>query len=147
MRGKDGVAGFFEDLPVLLFVLMGVTVLVASAAWASRENADRELEKELDETARHVVRALLGSVLKQFGPTPRVSSLDGVDILSIVSDEARGYSFSVTVSSLCPASGIVRAATAGEVSTAVRTGFASLPFNALDERGLVVILEVRTIVW
>ena len=120
---------------------------MASAAWASHENAARELEDELDETARRVVRALLGSAVSQFGFTPRMSSLDGMDILSIATNEASGHSFSITVSILYPDSGVVRVATAGEVSTTLHTGFASLPLNALDERGLVVILEVRAIVW
>lgn len=146
-RADDAVAGFFEDLPVLLFVLVGVTVLVVSATWVTRERAARDLEVELDGIARDITRELLGSVVSQFGASTRMSSLTGMDILSVVTGEARGRSFCVTVSCLHPDVAVVIAETSGEPSTALCTGFARSLFNALDDRGLVSILEVRTIVW
>jgi len=147
MHGDDGVAGFFEDLPVLMFVLMGTTVLVISGAWVSRENAARELEAELDEVAHDITTALLGTVMCEWGPTPRVSSLRGMDILSIASRGAAEHSFWVTVALVHPCTGTIATASRGEVSKALSTGFACMPFNALDDRGLVAVMEARVIVW
>ena len=147
IRGEDGVAGFFEDLPVLMFVLIGASVLVMSGAWVARQNAIRQLEQELDDTADTVVRRVLGSILSKWGETPRVTSLLGLDLAAIVSEESRGHEYAFAIASLHPEPEVFVTANNGDPSRVVRTGFASALFNALDERGLVLILEVRAIVW
>jgi hypothetical protein len=141
------VAGFFEDLPVLMTVLLGVSALVLSGAWVSRENAARCLEDQLNEVARDICRSVLHEVISEWGETPRVSTLIGVDILSIADVEARKHSFSVTLAFLFPNQTTVTTVTCGDVSKALTTGFARLPFNALTELGLVVPMEVRAIAW
>ena len=146
-RNQEGVAGFFEDLPVLLFVLMGVMVLVASATWVSQERASANLESELEEIARDITKALLRSIAWQHGSVPRLSSVSGMDTVSVAEEVAQLRSFAVTVASLHPEIVTVATVTRGEPSAATSTGFARLLFNALDDAGLVCLLEVRAVVW
>jgi|GEM_PF-1692842 len=147
IRNPDGVAGFFEDLPVLMTVLLGVAAIVFAGTWVAKQNQERSADEELSEVAGDICRAVLTRVAMDLGDTPRLSSLADVDFLQIGEKEARGHSFSVTVAMLFPEQRIVASAIVGDPSDAISTGFACLPFNALDDHGLSVPMEVRTIAW
>ncbi len=149
MNDRAGVAGFFEDLPVLMFVLVGVSVLVLSAAWVARENAERQAEESLDEAARRIAGNLIASFLTEPGSMPRVSSLEGRNLSEAVTRimPAAVSGFSVAVSQLYPGPVAINAQMYGDEAEGSRTGFARAVFNGVDDHGLVLVLEVRIIVW
>ena len=146
-RDDEGVAGFFEDLPVLMLVLAGVTVLVASSACVSHQNAAAEAEMNLDETAQDMIQSLLRTIRTQIGPEPRIPSLEGTGLQSAVADFSEGRSFSLTIAGVYPVKHLVVAVTVGDPGSACSTGFACAQFIALDDQGFSVILEARVIVW
>ena len=147
IRNSEGVAGFFEDLPVLIFVLVGVSVLVMSAAWVSRQNVERELEMGLDDEAFRVAEAVLESFRSDWGAVPRITSIQAKNLSSIngVASGCDGYA--VTVSQLYPGLSVLATDAAGNPGDSCRTGYGSILFNGVDDHGLIQILEVKVIVW
>lgn len=147
IRKDDGVAGFFEDLPVLMFVLVGVSVLVMSAAWVHGELAERELETELDHEARRLAECVVASFRSYWGVAPRLASIQEQNLSSVIGLPSGSYGCAVAVAITCPNPSVLATFAEGDLAEALRTGFAKILFNAVDDHGLVLILEVRVIVW
>ncbi len=146
IKSEDGVAGFFEDLPVLMFVLLGVSALVMSGTWVAKTNATHDLEEELDGAALRIVQRLL-VMARDWSQMPRICSLAGMNISASVALETDGYGYAISVACLHPTSEMLTSATQGDVGDVGLTGFARTLFNAIDDQGLVRILEVQVIVW
>lgn len=147
IRRDDGVAGFFEDLPVLMFVLVGVSVLVMSAAWVQQESAERDLEIQLDDGARRLAEDVVASFRSCWGFVPRVASIQGKNLSSVVALPSDGYGCAVSVAIIHTNPSVLATYAEGGLGEASVTGYARILFNAEDDCGLVLILEVRVIVW
>jgi hypothetical protein len=147
IRKEDGVAGFFEDLPVLMFVLVGVSVLVMSAAWAQQESVDRELDSELDDVARRVAESVVASFRSDCGAVPRVASIEGKNLSPVVELPSGCHGCAATAAILHPNPSVLATYLEGDVGEVLRTGYSRILFNAVDDHGLILILEVRIIVW
>ncbi len=144
---EDGVAGFFEDLPVLMFVLAGVSCLVMSGAWVATETAERDMEASIRNSAVRYARDLVLSLTSEWGTIPQVTSIMAKNLTSRAEPDPTVCGFTVSVALLGPNQSVLVAESRGKALDASCTGFARVVFNAIDERGLVQILEARVIVW
>lgn len=63
-RDESGVAGFFEDLPVLMFVLAGTFTIVASAIACSQAIVSREEDARLQDLASRSVDLVVSELLE-----------------------------------------------------------------------------------
>jgi len=148
-RDCSGVAGFFEDLPVLMFVLSGVVALVFTSVFVSvRTSADR-LDEELDAIATRMVDSVTSEILYSCGPDvlPTVASVRALDYSNLVSHLSCGRGFALSVCSLHPLFACVFNVSSHQSGAPRSTGYASELLNALADNGLTVVLEVRAIVW
>ena len=146
---RSGVAGFFEDLPVLMFVLSGVVALVLTSVFVSgRMSADR-LDKELDAAAKRIVDSVASEMLFSCGPDvlPTVTSICASDYSGLVSQLSDGRGFALSVFSLHPSFRCMLNISSDQISAPRSTGYASELLNALGDDGLSMVLEVRVIVW
>lgn len=146
MKGDDdAVGGFFEDLPVLAFVLAGVALLLSTGIWVSERLDEAGTEMELDALAKDLMTCVLAQVRNPEAPEllPMLASVLGMNV-SAGPSELDGYIVSVILRH--PAVEWLKVMGAGS-ETPDRTGYASALLNALDERGLVVVLEVRVVAW
>jgi len=146
---RSGVAGFFEDLPVLMFVLSGVVALVLTSVFVSeRMTADR-MDEQLDVVAKRIVDSVASEMLFSCGPDvlPTVASICAFNYSDMVSQLSDGRSFALSVFSLHPSFGCMFNISCGESSAPQSTGYASELLNALGDNGLIVVLEVRVVVW
>jgi len=146
---RSGVAGFFEDLPVLMFVLSGVVALVLTSAFVSeRISADR-LDDQLDTVAKRMVDSVASEMLFSCGPDvlPTVTSIRALNCSDHVSQLSDGRDFVLSVFSMHPSFGCLFSISSNQNSTPRSTGYASELLNALGDDGLCTVLEVRVIVW
>jgi len=146
MRSDEtAVGGFVEDLPVMVFVLAGVCMLVGSAVDAAdkvRAGPGDELELVAERLVVEVVDAACVVDL------PTVAGLRSLNI----SDCARAIAEScvgsyVSLRSLYPASDVLLAWGSFPVERPEETGSFSRLVNAVDDKGLVIVVEVRAVVW
>ena len=146
---RSGVAGFFEDLPVLMFVLSGVVALVLTSVFVSeRMTADR-MDGQLDAVAKRIVDSVASEMLFSCGPEvlPTVNSICAFDYSDLVSQLSDGRGFALSVFSLHPSFGCMLSICSDQSSAPRSTGYASELLNALDDNGLIMVLEVRVVVW
>jgi len=146
---ESGVAGFFEDLPVLAFVLCGVLLLVSSSLWVSAQLAglreNERLEKLTDRAADMIVEVIGSSTTSYDVPT--MQSIERSNLFEYLNDLLRSVHYALNISKRGGQSDwyvMVKDCFTCEVS---QTAFASRLLNAIDGSGLVVVLEVRLIVW
>lgn len=146
---ESGVAGFFEDLPVLAFVLCGVMLLVSSGIWASARIAEQredELLKRLAERAADAIVETIAPAATDF-ELPTLQSIDRSNLSEYIQSVLQTVHFLVNLSTEGTASGwsmLISDSYGGEVS---HTASASRLLNVRDGFGLIVVLEVRLIVW
>ena len=143
------VAGFFEDLPVLMFILGGVSMLVFSGVWVSRTMAEQRVEEDLDRLAEDFVAHIMDE-LGCHGSAdvlPTEESIKGLNLSAVALEVIGEKQFSAAILSLHPDSRWILAGGGDSLTTAIKTGYASRLFNAVSAGGLVCVLEVRVIVW
>jgi len=149
MRADDqAIGGFFEDLPVLAFVLAGTATIVLSGALASEQAAETVAHTNLDSLAER----LLDSVMV------RLSAVDSMDRISITSVESVNISrsaaeilgeeeFAYVFVEHHPCLQWLRAGSSSCRTPPANTGHSSCLFNAYFTNGLVGIVEVNLFVW
>ncbi len=150
MKADDaGVAGFFEDLPVLMFVLAGVATLVLCGTWVSRNLNTVQVQEELDSLAETLVDSLLSRLLRPETPglIPPVSSAQDVNIAAIASSVAGERHYLVAIIARYPSYAWLNSCSDNDTSIPNVTGYCSRLLNVLDGYGRTVMLEVRAIVW
>ncbi len=143
---RSAVAGFFEDIPVLLIILTGVMALVLSGFVATEKAQRIEDRRQLDMLALRLV----DSVAINIAPDPSVEHASLVAFASlnftrcaasVLDDE----SFGMSVIQLCPSIEWIRI---GSVDPQGQdTGYASRLFNARLDDGSIGVLEVVACVW
>jgi len=143
-----GVAGFFEDIPVLALVLVGVSTLVASGVHLYALETDERLVQTLHREARE----LMCRIIREAGaPSPDMlpfaAALEPTNLSRYAAELPDGLGYSVSVVRLHPNPEWLFSIRSSSISQAACTGFASSRLNAIMSDGLVGVFEVRVIVW
>jgi len=150
MKADDGgVAGFFEDLPVLMFVLVGVVTLVLCCTWVSRNLNAVQVQEELDSLAEDIVDSVMSRLLKPETPglAPSASSAQKMDILDIASRVSGGRHYLVAMIARYPSCTWLNTGSDTNTVPPDATGYCSRLLNVIDGYERIVVLEVRAIVW
>lgn len=146
---RSGVAGFFEDLPVLMFVLSGVASLVLTSVFVSERIASAELGEQLDAIADRMVSSVSLEILRSCGAdtVPSLAAVRSVNYSFLTAESCEGRSFALSVLSLHPSFSCLVNISCNRTGVPSSTGYASGLLNALADDGLVMVMEVRAIVW
>jgi hypothetical protein len=150
MKADDaGVAGFFEDLPVLMFVLVGVATLVLCGTWVSRNLNAVQVQEELDSLAEDLVNSVMSRLLRPETPglMPSVTSARNVDISDIASRVVGERHYLIAIIARYPSYTWLNTGSDNDTALPNTTGYCSRLLNVLDGYGSTIMLEVRAIVW
>lgn len=146
MRFDDrAVGGFFEDLPVLAFVLAGVLSVSGTAAWTSSELVEAGQLDALERKASSLVSAIVSDL--QDSEVMLTLEMIAAANLSSASDVlAEGISCYVTIWCVHPFRELLLSY--GDVGDdPALVGSDSSFMNMLCDGGVVGVSEVRAIVW
>jgi len=147
---EEGVAGFFEDLPVLMIILGAVSILVTTGARISEEIMSSEAEKRLTIMAGDIIDRIRSEIagLGEIGTTPLLSSLARLNLTQYGCDSTLGrYSFRIVIAVLHPEVGQIVASAGQDLPGSTRAAVSCAILNAIDELGRSIILEARAVVW
>jgi hypothetical protein len=149
MRADDAaVAGFFEDLPVLLIILAGVSVLVLSGVVASERLAEAEREIELDQTASRFVASIMTSLVRDPSMDhTSVALLVSLNISRCACDALDGESWSASLVLLGTFAEWLRTESSAGTQPLADTGYSACLLNAVMDDGLIGVVEVTVLVW
>jgi len=150
MRKDDhAVAGFFEDLAVMVFILAGVSLLISSYASSSLVAQAQAEQERLDYLAEDFVTRVVSLAMEAGeGPAgPSVSVLRGLDLPTVAQRSLAGRCVAASISVLHPYPQVVISFSSEEPYDPLVTGYSEELMNAVDEAGMVVIVEVRCVVW
>jgi hypothetical protein len=142
-----GVGGFLEDLPVLMFVLAGVTVLLSSAVWAASWFEQDRGEESLEDSAERVLETVLSGL-----PCPRMGypTAQGIvesNLTGAVEQSAQGVHWRLAIVMLYPGpEWLVSLSDCGVVTPASACSASKL-LSASGPDGGTVVLEVTVVVW
>ncbi|OGS51998.1 MAG: hypothetical protein A3K75_03245 [Euryarchaeota archaeon RBG_13_61_15] len=143
------VGGFFEDLTVLLFVMVGVAVIVSASVWTAHDAMDARADEELGILAEE----LLTAVLREISPpetieyAPSLDHIKGLDLFAVAAEIDSDCQFCISATEHHPDDAWLFSATRGLPEGALRTAYASGFVNALDPMGMVAVVEVMVLVW
>ncbi len=143
------VAGFFEDLPVLAFVLSGVMSLILTGTFVARHLEVERNQEHLDDLAQRIVDSLAGRICLSRGTEslPTVVALIAWNYSAIFRDLCEGHGYLFTVNSVHPSPEELIRACSDSRDTPESTGHAVRFVNALDARNLRIVLEANILVW
>ncbi len=149
MRADErGVAGFFEDIPVLIIILAGVSILVSSVVIASERISERRLQSDLDLAAERMLARMMTSLRDAQEGTILISSIGSLNISRCSEGPLAACAFAVSFVRYYPGTEWLRSESSSGTVPAHATGHASRLFNAADDgRGQIVIVEVSVFVW
>ncbi|MCX6658541.1 MAG: hypothetical protein NTY62_07670 [Euryarchaeota archaeon] len=145
----DGVAGFFEDLPVLMFVLTGVFIVVAAGVWTSNTLEAQRIRDGLGALAEGLVNEAFLEVEARLGGEsfPTVSALSNLNLSHLAGGVLPAHRCSIAIIERYPeVRWLVHWFDETPDSPIQAVGAAKL-LNALDDHLMVVVVEVRAIVW
>ncbi len=151
MRRDDAaVAGFFEDLPVLLFVLAGVAAIVFSGVFSAAQRADGRLQEDLDAAASHMVEGLVAHLAEldlAGNGAPGEDQVRDIDLRSLAGQLAQGHACTISLVRVHPSHEVLARWSMMQESLPKATGYAARVMNAVGESGCFTMLEVRVLVW
>lgn len=147
-RDELGVAGFFEDLPVLMFVLAGTFTIVISSLDASDVVVLNRKNMELDRLASRCADLLLFELLGQGqGIAVSVGSVCSTRLCQVADEFLEGRCFQMGIVMLHPEVKWLCQNPMRSADWPERASSASRLFNALTGDGQSAILVVRIVVW
>lgn len=147
---RNGFAGFFEDLPVLIIVLGGVCILVASSTRISAETLSGGAEDQLKMAADSIVRFVSSRVddLRDVGGVPFLSAVARIDLTDCAEQATlERCAFYVAIVILHPDSGVTISSAGHAPVAADRLAVSTELFNALDDSSRSLVVEIRAMVW
>lgn len=145
---ENGVGGFFEDLPVLVFVIAGVSLLIVSGLRVSSLRGDLEEESSLQYAAEVFVRMIVADAGESGFVRPTAESFNETRIASLANQTIGGLSYSVSIVMRYPETEwILACESAHGAQTPLRVASDSKFLNAIDGNGRSVIIEVTAVVW
>ncbi|MCU0858976.1 MAG: hypothetical protein MUE55_00060 [Thermoplasmata archaeon] len=142
---ERGVGGFAEDLPVMIFVLAGVCLLVGAAVSAAEKARTGESD-ELESLAE----VLVSEVMDGFSvtETPTVTALRSFEIVNCAEPVLAGCDgWYVSLRSVHPEIELLQSSGSLPDQAPGATGSCSRLINACDDDMMIVVVEVRAVVW
>ncbi len=149
LRGEDAVGGFFEDLPVLALVLLGVFLLVSTSALASQESSRRRELERLESITEDITEAIIGHFAcgDEAGHLSTVSAMREVNLRALADAIADCTGYCASVVLLHPRTEWLSSTTTGDVLAAQQVAYAAGFLNAVLDDGSVAVVEVRVLAW
>ena len=149
MADDGGVAGFFEDLPVLMFVLAGVFIIVATGVWTSDALARQRFHSKLEGLAEELVNDIIHEVRVRAGANqlPSVGILSSLDLGRLAAESVRSYCYSIAIVERFPTTQWLVNCSKASGSQPFESAGSALLLNALDSQLRVVVVEVKVLVW
>ncbi len=145
----DGIAGFFEDLPVLMFILTGVFIIVAAGVWTSNTLESQRVRDRLEALSDKLVNEIILEIEARLGGESflTLSALSNLNLSHLVDGVLPTHGCSIAVIERYPeVRWLVHLSDMTPDSPVQAVGDARL-LNAIDESLMVVVVEVRVIVW
>lgn len=142
---ESGVGGFAEDLPVMVFVLAGVCLLVGSAVSAAEKVRAGDADG-----LESLAEVLVSEVMEGFSvtDTPTVTALRSFDIGDCAEPVLVGCDgWFVSLRSVHPEVELLQSAGSLPDQSPGSTGSCSRLINAYDDDMMLVVVEVRAVVW
>jgi hypothetical protein len=143
-----GIGGFFEDLPVLLFVLAGVLSVLSSACWT---NAYSSEEAEFDDVRVRAL-AMMDSVLlrlSEYASVPTEAQVGNLNLSALARQQGLDSDCCVSIWMLHPE--VYLLASTGNIPEDDRmygsSSSESRLFNVIDGSGRIGVGEIYVIVW
>lgn len=148
-RDDKGVAGFFEDLPVLMFVLIGVISLVLSGIWVARSLDSVHGLDELESFAEMLVDGVLSRLVRPETPglMSSVAAAQCLDVSGIARDIIGERHCMVSIIARFPYYAWLNMYSDNQTDQPNLTGYCSRLLSAADGQGRTTIVEVRAVVW
>ena len=145
----DGVAGFFEDLPVLMFVLTGVFIVVAAGVWTSNTLEAQRMRDRLEALAEGLVNEVVLETEARLGGESfsTVSALSHLNLSHLAGGVLPAHRCSIAIIERYPEARWLVHWPDETPDSPIQAVGASRLLNAFDEHLMVVVVEVRAIVW
>lgn len=141
----DAVGGFFEDLPVLAFVLAGVLSVAGTASWASEQLSEEGRYEALERSASQLVTGVVLELQKTDG-MPTIEAVRCADLSGPMDKLPDGVASLVSIWCVHPENECLLTVPSCESEPQVARSGSTL-LNALCDGGAIGILEVRVLVW
>lgn len=136
-----------EDIPVLLFVLAGVTVLVGAGAWAAESRSELAKADELDRVAKECLGRTLCAISDGVEVCPSVDRIRALDLSWMQHRVPMGVGWVVSVKVVHPWAEELLLVEGGEPYQVSRTGCDRAHLNAAYGVDGSAIVEVTAFVW
>jgi len=145
----DGVAGFFEDLPVLMFVLTGVFILVTAGVWTSNTLEAQRMRDRLKALAEDLVNEIVLETEARPGreSLSTVSALSRLNLSHLAGGVLSDHRCSIAIIERYPEVRWLVHWSDETPGPPIQAIGAARLLNAFDEHLMVVVVEVRAIVW
>jgi hypothetical protein len=148
MRADDsGVGGFVEDLPVLLFVLMGTLTVISTSVWVTGERREMRLEAEADNVAGELLEALLLQLSEGHADGISVSELRGLDASAVDGLRHDDFLWQLSIYIIHPWVESICLRSDDSVAGSGDHGYANRIINASYGADGCALVEVRCAVW
>lgn len=142
-----GVAGFFEDLPVLLLVLAGVSSVALTGAWCAEQHVESAREEGLSATAEAIVRSTLFAASDGGSSPLSVDALFALDPEDLTDAGSACAGWVVVIEVVHPMYWRHELPSGTPSPCTTDLGWASELVNAAYEGDLVAIVEVTGVAW
>ena len=145
----DGVAGFLEDLPVLMFVLTGVFILVTAGVWTSDTLDAQRMRDRLEALAEDLVNEIVLETEARPGreSLSTVSALSRLNLSHLAGGVLSAHRCSIAIIERYPEVRWLVHWSDETPGPPIQAIGAARLLNAFDEHLMVVVVEVRAIVW
>lgn len=124
-----GIGGFFEDLPVLLFVLAGSMLLIGTNAWITVGKDTLEESRMAEEIAEDLAASFMLALIDESGDDVTVESMRLVNVSSIGTEATLPEPWRISVTVIHPWRELVLALGAQGWSSDAYTGWHSQLLN------------------
>ena len=139
------IGGFFEDLPVLMIVLMGTVSVMGTGIWVSEQTESLDRADSLDKAAEEMTDVVL-SRLSEGGLTRiTLDSIAALQPSSIVPDDG-SLAWTVSIAMIHPWHEVITVMRSEDLGQASVTGWHSRLFNVLHGVSSIGVAEVVAVV-
>ena len=146
--GFDGVAGFFEDIPVLAIILVGVGALVSTGVGVAKDEAAERSQEYLEAQSERLLSCIMSEIGRRSqGLLPSAIILRNLNMTECASALHEGVCWAVSIVELHPQVVFWISVVGDACGRVTATGYSAALMNACLEDGLVGIFEVRVLVW
>lgn len=145
-RDESGVGGFVEDLPVLVFVLVGVLALVSTSVWVAQERTDAQTALRSEALAEGLLDAVLLRFSDGVDCSISVHELRSLNASMVDSLAPRGFDWMISILILHPWVESIEVGDEGCAFGSTPSGYANRMINAEYGAGGCALVEVRCVV-